>query len=335
MSDTGTPPVKPLEHYWQSVNGVALLLLPLSWLFSLLAWLRRLAYRHGLFETVRLPVPVIVVGNITVGGAGKTPLVIWLVEFCRALGLRPGVIARGYGAAPGQWPRRVDGASDPAGSGDEPLLIARRTGVPVWVDPDRPRAARALLAAQKCDILISDDGMQHYALGRDLEIAVSDAARGLGNGWRLPAGPLREAPSRLESVDLRVSNGPARPGEHTMRLAPLAIRSVREPARTRGWDSLTGTALHAVAGIGNPERFFAALRARGLEVIAHPLPDHHRFRAADIAFEDGLTVLMTEKDAVKCAAIAGERHWYVEVAAELDEAFRARLEQLIRGLNNG
>lgn len=273
--------------------------------------------------------PVIAVGNITVGGAGKTPLVIRLVEMLKSMGLRPGVISRGYGGQAEQWPQPVSAGSDPQLVGDEPVLIARRCNCPMWVGPDRPAAAKALMEAGECDIIISDDGMQHYALGRDIEIAVIDAERRLGNGWCLPAGPLRERPGRLSSVDLQVING------QSMLLRPTGIKALANATGRLEWPQLRGKRIHAIAGIGNPDRFFSLLRSQGLEVIEHPFPDHYRYGVDDIHFGDGLPVLMTEKDAVKCMAFAGEQHWFIEVSAELDPTLESRLYELFRGLTNG
>jgi tetraacyldisaccharide 4'-kinase len=323
--------VKRLDAYWDSVNGVSLLLLPLAGVFGLVVGLRRLLYRLGVLRSTGFPVPVVVVGNISVGGTGKTPLVIWLTEYLRGRGWRPGLVSRGYGGGARHWPQQVRGDSDPASVGDEAVLLARRGGCPVCVGPDRPAAVAALLAHSDCDIVISDDGLQHYALRRDLEIAVIDGVRRFGNGWLLPAGPLREPRRRLRSVDLVVVNG-AEPhrGEYAMRLrrpevVPLAGQGGPEPL-----GRFAGQAVHGVAGIGNPERFFDLLRAQGIVVLAHAFPDHHRFRAEDLVFEDPeLPVLMTEKDAVKCRRFAAANHWVVRVDAEPDAAFVDRLNDAL------
>lgn len=327
--------MKRLDAYWDSRNALSRLLLPLSWLFCGLAWLRRRLYGWGLLSSQRLPLPVIVVGNISVGGTGKTPLVIWLIEHLQGQGLRPGIVARGYGGKAERWPQQVNADSRPSVVGDEPAMIVRRTGAPMWVGPDRVAAAHALLEQADCDVIISDDGLQHYALQRDIEIVVVDGQRRFGNGWCLPAGPLRERPSRLKSVDLVVVNGEAGPGEFAMRILPGRVVNLRDPQRMLHLEELTGQTVLAVAGIGNPQRFFDMLHANGLEVEARAFPDHHRFQAADIPVQTERAVLMTEKDAVKCMAFAQAGHWYVEAEAELEGAFPQRLDELLRGLRHG
>ena len=321
-----------IERYWYDDNWRSRLLLPLSVLFRALAAARRGAFRLGLLRTHRLPVPVVVVGNISVGGTGKTPLVTWLVDYLKRQGLRPGIISRGYGGRAQQWPQPVDGQSEPSQIGDEPLLLARRCGCPLWVGPDRVAAARAMLAATPVDIIISDDGLQHYALGRDLEIAVVDGRRRLGNGRCLPAGPLREPPTRLHRVDLIVSNGAAHAGEYSMTLAGdtlYPLNDARYPLAPRPLASLRGATVHALAGIGDPQRFFATLREAGLDLIEHPFADHHPYQAHDLIFNDKLPVLMTEKDAVKCRAFAAANHWYLPVNAQLPDGFGPRLMTLL------
>jgi len=320
--------VKRLDHYWYSVNPVALLLLPLSWLFCTLVAVRRVAYRCGWLRGERLPVPVVVVGNITVGGSGKTPLVIWLAQFLRAQGYRPGIISRGYGGLAAQWPQAVDTDSDPRVVGDEPVLIAWRSGCPMAVGPDRVAAGRLLLQQHDCDIILSDDGMQHYRLVRDVEIAVLDGARRLGNGFCLPAGPLREAPDRLSMVDLQVGNGAAAEGEHLMTLQPQTTLHLRDGVQMP-LESWRGRTVHAVAGIGNPPRFFQMLRDHGITVIEHAFPDHHRYSVTDVQFGDGLPVLMTEKDGIKCRAYGDEHLWAVAVTAQLPDDFGRQLLSLL------
>ena len=292
--------------------------------------LRRALYRARLLPRHRIPVPVLVVGNIAVGGTGKTPLVLWLAGFLASRGWRPGVVCRGYGGQASRWPQQVRADSDPAMVGDEAVLLASRSGCPVVAcGPRRVQAARALAELAECDLVISDDGLQHLALDRDLEIAVVDGERRHGNGRCLPAGPLREPAGRLRSVDLVVSNGPAARGEFAMSLVPGPAVSLEDPALRRSLADFRGTRVHAVAGIGHPARFFGLLTTRGLAVEEHAFPDHHPFSAADIRFEDGLPVLMTEKDAVKCRRFAGPGHWYLPVVAELPDAFAARLERAL------
>jgi len=291
---------------------------PLAGLYGALTALRRGLYRIGLLRRVRLPVPVIVIGNLTAGGTGKTPLTIALAEALRARGLRPGVVSRGHGGSQRE-PMLLDESPDPAAVGDEPCLI-RASGVPVAVGRDRPATAQLLVAAG-CDVLIADDGLQHYRLARDVEICVIDGVRRFGNGRLLPAGPLREPLQRLSRVDLRVCNGgEAHAGEYPMQLVGGEAVSL-DGARTQPLTSFAGQRVHAVAAIGNPARFFAGLRAAGIAVIEHAFADHHAFAAADLAFGEALPVLMTDKDAVKCRAFAQLHWWRVPVRAELPAAF--------------
>jgi tetraacyldisaccharide 4'-kinase len=277
-------------------------------------------------------VPVIVVGNITLGGTGKTPFVLWLVQRLIVQGWRPGVISRGYGGRAPQYPLRVSATTDPAWSGDEPALIARRLEVPVAVAPDRVAAARLLLDAGEVDILVTDDGLQHYRLARDYEICVVDGSRGLGNGALLPAGPLREPPSRLREVSLVVVNGGGWSVEGVpsleMQLRTTQARSLTG-AEPRPLSAFAGQRVNAVAGIGNPERFFASLRAAGIEPLPHPFPDHHHYSAMDLCFEGGLPLLMTEKDAVKCGKLAQPNHWYVPAEAVISDSGAALVQQLL------
>jgi len=317
-----------LASLWYGFHPLSIVLLPVSGLYCSLVALRRLAYRAGILRSHKLPVPVIIVGNITVGGTGKTPLVIWLVETLRDMGHRPGVVSRGYGAKAGVWPQLVDTDSDPGAVGDEPVMIARRAACPVAVAPRRVTAARKLIADYACDVIVCDDGLQHYALNRDVEIAVIDGERRLGNGRCLPAGPLRETASRLRSVDITVINGPAFSGECGMRLVGTSAQSLRDPEVRRDLVEWQGCAVHGVAGIGNPGRFFTHLREQGLTVMEHAFPDHHSFQALDLQFGDDLPVIMTEKDAVKCRAFAGPTDWYVPVSARVD----GECQQCLRGL---
>lgn len=318
-----------LESHWYRTTPLTLLLLPLSWLFCAVALCRRWAYRVGLLKTVRLPVPVIVVGNISVGGTGKTPLVAWLVVLLRKEGYRPGIISRGYGGGATHWPQQVRPDSDPAMVGDEAVLLARRCRCPMAVGPDRPATAQALLDHADCNIIISDDGLQHYRLGRDVEIAVVDGVRRFGNGHCLPAGPLREPVRRLRCVDMVIANGTAGPREYAMKLQPTSLHNLQQAEKTLPLAHFAGQRVHAVAGIGNPRRFFELLVSHGLDAIEHPFPDHHPFCAEDIDFADELPVLMTEKDAVKCQAFAAAHHWYLPVDAQLDERVPQILLRLI------
>jgi tetraacyldisaccharide 4'-kinase len=274
---------------------------------------------------------------LTVGGTGKTPLTLWLVEFLQAVGYKPGVISRGYGGGKQNQPLAVHADTDPAQAGDEPVLIARRTGCPVVVFPKRVEAGLALLADNDCDILIADDGLQHYALARDVEIAVVDGERRFGNGYCLPAGPLREPVERLDEVDLIVSRGAAQSGEFAMTLQPGAAVNLVDAGLRKPLAEFVGTRpLFAVAGIGHPQRFFDDLRSAGLTLEGRAFPDHHRFQATDFDFAGTAPVLMTEKDAVKCVNFADARLWAVPLRAELPTAFGEQLLQLLnKAKHNG
>lgn len=321
-----------LESLWYGSHPLSFLLAPLGWLYALIASLRRLAYRSGVLRRDRMPVPVIVVGNVTVGGTGKTPLVIWLVEHLQRSGHRPGVVSRGYGGKAKAWPQLVNADSDPYLMGDEPVLIAQRTACPVAVGPRRAEAAGKLLAEFDCDVIVCDDGLQHYALKRDLEIAVIDGERRLGNGRCLPAGPLRELPVRLHSVDMVIVNGVGNNGEYTMTLTGDRAVQVRDKTNGRPLAHWRDQTVHGVAGIGNPGRFFRFLGDHGLRVMEHPFPDHHDFTAEELHFTDGLPVMMTEKDAVKCRGVIGDDCWCVPVAARLGGDTERALQQKVHQL---
>ncbi len=321
-----------LERHWYRRTPVSAALLPLAALYWFVVTLRRLAYRAGLLRRTRVPAPVIVVGNITVGGTGKTPLVVWMAQLLRTHGYRPGIITRGYGGRSPSWPQRVQADSDPAMVGDEPVLLARSAGCPVVADPDRVRAARALIEQHACDVVISDDGLQHYRLARDVEIAVIDGARRLGNGWCLPAGPLREPVSRLDSVDVRIAQGEPRAGEWGMTLADQGFYRLGDAHLPATSEDFRGKTLHAVAGIGNPQRFFDHLRRLRLQIMEHPFPDHHAFQAADFPFGEGHEIIMTEKDAVKCERL-GISAWYLKVAARPDIRFGEWLLRRLQQVN--
>ena len=309
------------ERHWYRLSALSLALWPASLLYRLLVALRGFAYRSGVLPAVRLPVAVIVVGNIVVGGTGKTPLVLWLASRLRRCGWKPGILSRGYrgGAAA---PVAVAASSPAELVGDEPLLLARNCDCPVWVGRDRVKAASELLAAHpECNVLILDDGLQHYRLVRDIEIAVEDA-RGAGNGLLLPAGPLREPASRR--VDAWIANS-APPGLHSpsfrMDLRGDTFRGVAAPHSRVAAAAFARKKLHAVAGIGNPKRFFDHLAQLGLATVNHAFPDHYAYTASDLDFGDCEALLMTEKDAVKCEAFARE-HWYaLQVEAELAPVF--------------
>ncbi len=318
-----------LQTHWYRKSVVSFALLPLSWLYLLLSALRRNLYRSGVLRRTRLSVPVVVVGNITVGGTGKTPLVVWLSKLLRQQGYRPGIVARGYRGRSTQWPVFVTAQSDPDQVGDESVLLARSSACPVMAAPDRVLAARKLVEEHDCNVIVSDDGLQHYAMARDIEIAVIDGARRFGNGYCLPAGPLREPTTRLRDVHVRVTNGVPRAGELGMRLQPLCFRSVSAPGSERPTDAFGGERVHALAGIGNPARFFQQLRELDIDPIERALPDHYRYRPQDIEFTDDAPVIMTEKDAVKCQAFADQRCWYLEVEAQPDPALAEEILRLL------
>jgi tetraacyldisaccharide 4'-kinase len=318
---------RKLIDIWYKDPFIGTWLMPLGFLFSDIARFRKFLYRIGVLKTQRLPVPVIIVGNITVGGTGKTPLIIALAKLLQAQGFKVGIISRGYGGD--EQPRMINRDSDPKQVGDEALLIAKQTGCAMAVAPMRVEAGQLLLEHADCNVILSDDGLQHYALHRDIEIVVIDGERRFGNGYCLPAGPLREPIHRIKSVDFIVVNGEkTEANEYEMHVTgDTAINLVtgeQKPLSAFAGDST----LHALAGIGNPERFFNLLSNAGLTFTAHSFPDHHEFSSGDIAFKE--TVLMTEKDAVKCISFAGSQHWFVPVTATLDKQFTEQLLSLLK-----
>ena len=319
-------------RFWYASDPFGALLAPAGWLVALFTIARRAAYRHGMRRSWRIGCPVVVVGNLSVGGTGKTPLVIAVAKLLAARGVRVGVICRGYRGTGSRWPRKVLPDSDPGRVGDEAVLLARRTGVPVAAGPNRIAAGRILFRRSKCEVILSDDGLQHLRLARDVEIVVIDGDRRHGNGRCLPAGPLREPLGRLASVDLVVANGPAAPGELAMRREPGDAVNLADPGLTRPLAAFRGEAVHAVCAIGHQERFFRGLESRGLTIVRHPFPDHHPFREEEIRFPDDAAVLMTEKDAVKCERFADARHWCVPVDAVLSSELEDRLLAILRGL---
>jgi tetraacyldisaccharide 4'-kinase len=318
-------------------------MLPAATLFRCLAALRREFYRHGILRREQLPVPVIVVGNIAVGGSGKTPAVLWLIEELRKAGRHPGIVSRGYGgrAAATGTPHLVVADSDPDFYGDEPVMLARQADCPVAVGRDRPAAARALLAKHpECDVIVGDDGLQHYRLARTVEIAVVDETA-LGNCWPLPSGPLREPLSRLAGVDLILAHGELSPHLRaqvgtvpvaSMHLVGERFRSLARPDEWCGTQAFAGKKIHALAGIGQPQRFFDQLAKMGLDAVPHPFPDHHRYRAADLDFASGEIKLMTSKDAVKCSAFAPPDAWELPVRAIIDAG---AIAPVLEKLNDG
>lgn len=310
--------------WWQEERSwIAYFLWPFSLVFVAIVVVRRLFYRCHFFKTYHCPVPVIVVGNITVGGNGKTPLVIYLAELLKKAGYQPAIISRGYGSKKQSAPREVLVSDSSDQAGDEPLLMARRTECPVVICPKRVKAIHYVLAHHPtCNVIISDDGLQHYAMGRDIEIAVMDGLRLLGNQWFLPAGPLREPLSRLKQVDCVVYNG--RPSDSMgfgMQLAAGPVTSIKNPKEHADRNVFSPYVVHAVAGIGNPTSFFQTLRALRFRFFEHAFPDHYSFQLSDFEFGENAMIIMTEKDAMRCLAFATERYWFLPVAAVMDKAF--------------
>jgi tetraacyldisaccharide 4'-kinase len=321
--------------YQPRLTALTAVLWPVSLLFRGVVALRRFAYRIGVFASASLRAPVVVVGSIVVGGSGKTPLVRELAKALADAGWHPGLVSRGYGGS-NIAPHAVRADDDSSLVGDEALLLAADR-FPVWVGRDRVAAARSLLAEHPaCDVIIADDGLQHYALRRDCEIAVLDGGRGLGNGCLLPAGPLREPPGRLGRVDALVrlvadERVSASERESVMRYETLPWRSVAGASAGTNPQDWRGGTIHAVAGIGNPERFFAHLRRLGLAPVCHAFADHHRYTPEELDFPDAAAILMTEKDAVKCKAFADARFWYLPIRARIDPALVAHVARTIRG----
>lgn len=337
---------------WYKKSGWLYLLWPLALLFQLIAYFRRIYWLQLRPKSIdqNIPhLPLIVVGNITVGGTGKTPFVIALGKLLKQQGMRVGVISRGYGGRAPHNPFWVKADSNPRESGDEAILIARNLQCPVLVDANRTRALQALAASAQCDVIISDDGLQHYAMTRDIEIVIIDGERGLGNKLCLPAGPLREPPSRLLRVNHVVINGGSCDQYRNqtkdctlMQLQPLCWVNLRSAERME-LDALSamvtvendapGPALHALAGIGNPQRFFSTVNSLGYDAVYHPFPDHYNFLEQDLQFGDNAIVLMTEKDAIKCSAFAGGNCWYLAIEAQLDSGLVAQLVGEIEAIN--
>lgn len=317
------------EKIWYGDSALRLLLLPFTWIYSAVTACRRYLYSSGIFRVQRLHVPVIVVGNITAGGTGKTPFTLWLAEQLAAKGFQPGIISRGYRGSVGPEPVVVTADSDPAIVGDEAVLMASRSECPVVVHPDRVAAANAAIE-QGANLIVADDGLQHYRLGRDFEIAIVDGARLYGNRQLLPAGPLREPLTRLNTIDQilvqretddnsELLHRSADSSPKNFRLAASAICRL-DHSDIRNCGDFSGARMHALAGIGNPERFFRLLEAHDIKVIRHPLGDHADIKSYDRTFSDGLEVVMTEKDAVKCRRLGTRNHWYVPVDVLIEDA---------------
>ncbi len=320
-----------LLKHWQKRGWWAWLTAPLGGLVCLLAGIKRHAYQSGRLQQNKLSVPTIVVGNLSVGGSGKTPLVAELAGQLHEAGYRPGILCRGYKGKADQWPQFVTPDSDPQLNGDEPVMLALQTGCPVMAGPDRSRSAQILIDQHHCDIIISDDGFQHLKLARDIDIVVIDTARGLGNRWCLPSGPLRESSAALKSADMLVLHGkpntsvpglPSGPVRCAMQLMTGEIYKLADRSAKLNPEHTTHQRFHAIAGIGHPQRFFASLREHGLEFVEHCFPDHHAYDPSELVFSEKLPLITTEKDAIKLARLQlpGEI-WVLPVTARLDAEF--------------
>ena len=329
-----------LSLWYEQPPGISWLL-PFSWLYGAAMSARRAAYSRGWMRSHAVGAPVIVIGNLTVGGTGKTPLTIWLANQLKQRGMEVGLVSRGYGRQKGGL-RVVEAGSPWQEVGDEPLILRRRTGCATLVASDRVAAAE-LLVRRGAQVILADDGLQHLRMSRDVELVVIDGTRGFGNGRLLPAGPLREGIGRARQADAVVVNGAGEGGALRgvppqlesvalrMRLAASDARRLADAREATPLAAFRGRPVHAVAGIGNPQRFFNDLRGLGLEVIEHAFADHHALSAAELDFGDAVPVLMTEKDAVKCGGIAGPRLWYVPVEATFSEEDSRRLLALVMG----
>ncbi len=320
---------RSVEVIWYQKKFFSYLLYPFSWIYRLVLVICRCQYRLKFKKKSQFPVPIVVVGNITVGGSGKTPLAVALAKWFKQCGWQPGIVSRGYSGISTSSPRVVLPTTDPILVGEEAVLLASKTGCAVVVAKDRVAAVEYLLTQFNCNLVISDDGLQHWPLSRDVDIAVVDGQRRFGNGYCLPAGPLREPIERLTEVDFIVNNGGESAGEWSMSLIPGQIYQLNRPERSITADELKDRSVHAVAGIGNPQRFFDSLKKLGFKIIPHAFPDHYFFKKADLEFADDAVIIMTEKDAVKCRDFANDRMWCLPVHAELPELFLRKLHQKI------
>ena len=324
-----------IEKVWYSKNIFSLLLSPLSLIYISIIYLRHTLYRLGLISITKINVPTIVIGNIVAGGTGKTPLVIWLAKYFKDKGFLPGIVSRGYGGTYLSNIELVKPTSNPLLVGDEPVIIARNTNCPVVVAKKRAKGAKELVEKYNCNIILCDDGMQHYSLARDIEIAVIDGQRRFGNNYCFPAGPLREPKSRIFKADLIVSKYNARTCEHKMDYTYKQLVSLNELSKTIPISGLYGMTVHAIAGINNPDHFFSYLRSHKLELIIHKFPDHYSYTEDDVKFDDNFPVVMTEKDAVKCLNYSSDKHWYIPISAELSKSFVCDLDKLMGKIING
>lgn len=323
-----------LENIWYNDASGKIFLLPLTGIYCAINSFQRWKYRN---YHPKIPCPVIVVGNISVGGTGKTPLTIHLVKLLQKAGYKPAIITRGYGGKATSWPQSVTAESDPHLVGDEAVLMALNTKVPVYAGADRLLSIKQLTKDYNCDVIVSDDGLQHYQLPRDIQIAVIDGARMLGNGWCLPAGPLRERKQRLDACDMLVINGEINQNKSDdnainqwfgMNLKGSLLVNLLSNEK-KPLEEFTGKNVHAITGIGNPQRFFKVLEQGGLQLETHSFPDHYDFKADDLQFDNDLPIVMTEKDAVKCRKFAKQHYWYLPVSAELDNDFDESILKLL------
>lgn len=317
-----------LLQQWYEPKLWGWLLWPIAQIFSCLVKLRRFCYKKNILNVYHATVPVIIVGNITVGGTGKTPLVMYFAKLLQQRGFRPGIVTRGYKGKI-RTAALVHPNADPLLVGDEAALMANNCSCPVMIAKNRSIGVQALVQHHKVDIILSDDGLQHYALGRDIEIAVIDGQRRFGNGHSLPMGPLREMPTRLKSVDLTIVNGT------DMQVACNRAYMLQDSSDSTQLDSFIGKTVHAIAGIGNPQQYFMQLRKLGITVIEHAFPDHYIYKASDIIFTDALPVLMTEKDAVKCRSFAKPQHWVVVTQVSVTDTIVDKFDDLVKGVING
>jgi len=323
--------MKTLDQYWDSINVISIMLLPLSILFYLISRLRKFAYKTGLIFSYQSPVPVVVIGNISVGGTGKTPLIIELVKQLQKKGKNPAVISRGYGGQSKKWPQIVSSKTQALQVGDEPQLIFQHTQCPVVVGPNRKDDIELLLSEFNCDVILSDDGMQHYALQRNIEICVVDADKKFGNGFFIPAGPLRESQLRLKTVDLVLYNGFSE-NQSFFEMRAIDCMSVGGAQEKLKLESFSGKTVHAIAGIGYPQRFFSMLKKHNIKVIPHAFKDHHLYQISDLVFDDDLDVLMTEKDAIKCLDLNLKNHWSVPVEIVFAQSTQKKLNEIFNSV---
>jgi tetraacyldisaccharide 4'-kinase len=332
--------IKYLQFSWYNESKITVFLKPLSWLYCSIVLLRKYLYQFRIFKSYQLTVPVIIVGNITVGGNGKTPLVIWLAHQLKQAGYRPGIISRGYGGQAKKWPQQVRPDSDPLIVGDEAIVISRRTACPMAVGPDRVETGRALIKYSNCDIVISDDGMQHYRLKRNIEIAVVNGYTQFGNELCLPAGPLREPIKRLDKVNFIVTNGALREinkkhlkiiADHNMTYKGNELCALREDENKIPLSNFENKQVHVIVAIANPSPFFESLRKFKIDLIEHVFMDHYIFKESDLKFDDDLSIIMTEKDAVKCRRFDINNCWYLPITCDISNSLELSIFNKLEG----